>query len=496
MKRKGQIVFDPRLNHSGDGILLECCQRAKEFEAAGDYEAARNELMGRGRWAGAGHRPVLDGLGERAAGELLLRSGALTGWLGSSQQLADSQETAKDLIYEGARIFEALEDRGKVAEARIELALCYWRQAAFDEARVTLQSALDLLGDSDPKLRAVALLRAVTVEWSDGRFHAALRMLEKECEFFGTVGDDYLQGCFYSMRALTYKNLLEAGGPPEYADRALLDYTAASCKFEQAGHARYHARNENNIGHLLIVMGRHADAHEHLSYARGLFAGLKDLGSVALVDETRARAFIAEGRFDKAEEVVGRAITLLERGGEQAFLAEALITSGVALARMGRADEARSRLRRAVEAAETAGAAQRAADAVLTLIEEMHRSLSPEEVCDAYETAERLAGANADPTTLLRLRECAMLLHALVRRLLSAEVPCDLNEKVRLLERRHIQEALRVADGGITGAARLLGFKHPQSLTSIMQSRHKDLLGTRRPPVRRHRSLMTPRAKR
>lgn len=492
MKSQGEIVFDRRLT-AGDDVILECCARAQELEAAGDYEAARNVLAA--RWRGTGHRPLLDGLGQRAAAELLLRAGVLTGWLGSSQQLPGAQEAAKDLINEALRIFEGLDERSRVAESHIELALCYWREGAFDEGRVTLRESLALLGDSDRELRARALLRGVTIERSAGRLSTALEMLADEDGLFGSLGDHYLSGCFHNMRGLTYNNLLEGGAVGDYADRALVEFAAASYHFEQSGHARYQARVEGNYGKLLLAMGRPAEAHEHLSYARGLFAGLRDRGTAAQVDETRARTFIAEGRFDMAVQIIERALAVLEEGGERAHLAEALTTAGVALARIRRFDEAKSSLMRAVEVAETAGATQRAANAALSLLEELHHQLSPKEVCDAYETANRLAGADAVTEMLLRMRDCASLLPDLVRRLLTAEVPCDLNEKVRLLERQHIEEALNASGGRITGAARLLGFKHPQFLTSIMKSRHQDLLDARRPPVSRRRSLMKPRSK-
>lgn len=490
MKREGEIVYDRRLT-AGDGRILECCARAQELEAAGDYEGARNVLAA--RWHGAGHRPLLDGLGTQAAVELLLRAGVLTGWLGSSQQLPGAQEAAKDLINEALRVFEGLREAPRVAESRIELALCYWREGEFDEGRVALREALAQLGDSDREMRARALLRWVTIERSAGRLAAALELLADQDGLFGSLDDHYLSGCFHNMRGLTYNNLLEGGAAGDYADRALVEFAAASYHFERSGHARYQARVEGNYGKLLLALKRPAEALEHLSYARGLFAGLKDRGTAAQVDDTLARAFIAEGRFDKAVEVVERAIAVLGQGGERAHLAEALTTAGVALARWGRAEEAKSRLWRAVEVAETAGASKRAADAALTLIEELHGQLSPMELCDAYQTADRLAGSDALTETLLRMRDCASLLPDLLRRALVAELPCDLNEKVRLLEREHIEEALRASDGRITGAAKLLGFNHPQFLTSIINSRHPDLADTRRPPIRRRRSLMNKR---
>src|SRR5258706_15914725 len=85
------------------------------------------------------------------------RMGALSGWLGSTHQAEGSQETAKNLITESIDIFAQLGQTQRVAEARGDLALCYWREGAFDEARINLENALDLVEDSSPELKATLL---------------------------------------------------------------------------------------------------------------------------------------------------------------------------------------------------------------------------------------------------------------------------------------------------------------------------------------------------
>jgi len=62
---------------------------------------------------------------------------------------------------------------------------------------------------------------------------------------------------------------------------------------------------------------------------------LKDSGSIAQVDETRARVLLAQGRNVEAEKVIRSAVRTLEAGGEQALLAEVLTTQGTVLARLG-----------------------------------------------------------------------------------------------------------------------------------------------------------------
>src|SRR4029434_7116803 len=118
-------------------------------------------------WQGVGVRPRVDELrDELVVGEVLLRVGALSGWIGSSEQIQGAQERAKDLLSESMRIFERLGDTGRVADARTELAYCYWREGAFDEARVILTEVLRQLGSEDHERRAVVTLRLAIVESS------------------------------------------------------------------------------------------------------------------------------------------------------------------------------------------------------------------------------------------------------------------------------------------------------------------------------------------
>ena len=137
-------------------------QLSKKFEEIGDYEAAPQVLGD--LWQGVGVRPRLEQLRDDSArGEVLLRVGTLTGWIGSSEQIQGAQEKAKDLLSESIGIFERLNDSAHAGEAQTELAYCYWREGAFDEARVILTEVLRRLSKDDLERRAVAILRLAIV---------------------------------------------------------------------------------------------------------------------------------------------------------------------------------------------------------------------------------------------------------------------------------------------------------------------------------------------
>jgi DNA-binding NtrC family response regulator/predicted negative regulator of RcsB-dependent stress response len=388
------------------------CHIAKELEESGDYEAAR-KAMGE-LWSNVGERPDVANLDKFTAAIVLLRAGAVTGFLGSARQVEGAQEIAKDLISESIVLFESLQEREKVAEAQTDLAYCYWREGAYDEARITLYDALSKLTDDNYEQKAITLLRLAVVESASTRNNDALWILTKAAPFFEAQQSDARKGNFHMMLAIVLDLLSVGEHREDYADRALVEYAAASIHFELAGHTRYRAGVENNLGHLHFKAARFPQAYEHLDCARRLYSSFNDSGSVAQVDDTRARALLAEGRSAEAEKVISAAVRTLENSDEQSLLAEALTTRGTALARLGERSEARAAFERAFTVAERAGDLEGAGLAQLTMLEELAEQLTIAELRAGYELADHLLARTQYPEISGRLRACA-------RRVIAAE---------------------------------------------------------------------------
>jgi CheY-like chemotaxis protein len=487
---------------SGDERARLRCRVAEDFERRGQYESALDALGE--LWRGVGERPVLEGLSELTAAEVLLRAGTLSGWFGSARQLEGALDAAKDLISESIARFQSLGETTRAAAAQSELGFCYKRAGAYDEARVTYHDALKRLSEGvEKELRAEILKRLAVVELHSGRYNDALRILTESAQLFEESNDDALKGKFHNDLACVLSCLAKAEHRPDYTDRAIIEYTAAAYYFEQAGHTSYRARAENNLGFLLHTIGRYQAAHEHLDCARRLFIGVKDKGSVAQVDETRARVLLSQGRTREAERTIREAVRTLEKGGEQALLAEALTTQGGVLANLGDFTESLNTLRRAAKLAEQAGAVEDAGRALLTLIEEHAVRLPEYELLETYQRADYLLDKTQDAETMARLRACAS---RIVSASLAAVRPrrgrsltdfwanFNLLERVRAYEARYVQRALIDAGGSVTRAARLLGLQHHATLASMLASRHKDLAHLRTPPEKRRRSILRIRA--
>jgi tetratricopeptide (TPR) repeat protein len=489
----GDVAIDPAVVDD----VIPLCELAKNLEEAGEFDRAAESL--RPFWMGPLHHPITNALPDEAKAELLLRSGSLTGWLGSARQIPGAQEVAKDLISESSTLFEDLELTDKVAEARVDLAICYWREGGLDEARVTLRLVLDSLAESRSEQRLRALLNSAIVERVATRDHDALKICTESASLFNASSNDALKGKFHNTYAAVLRSLGASENREDYIDRALLEYSAASYHFEQAGHKRFQARVENNVGFLFATIGRFSEAHEHLSRARGLHVSVGDQGGAAGAEDTRAQAYLIEGRYEEAEKVARRAVQSLKRGGEQTVLAEALTTHGKALARLKQTNVARVALDQAVEIAQNAGNPDRGGIAAVTAIEELSSYLPVEALQVYYRTAETLLSNSQNLSIRTRLGECARRVLSIAIDNAKEATPAatevaltpgfSLDTEVLRYEGNLIRRALEESGGSVTRAARLLGVTH-QGLAFILNGRHSDLLSIRTPVKRRRRSII------
>jgi tetratricopeptide (TPR) repeat protein len=473
---------------AGERALLRCGVAADLIQS-GQYEAAC-EALGE-FWRGIGVRPDVGALDEGSAAEVLLQAGTLSGRLGASEQARGAQASAKDLISESATLFERAGERAKAAFARSDLAMCYWREGAYDEARILLGQAFDELEDAEAERRAVVLLRWVTVECAAGRLHNALSILKESYQILDGSENHALRGSFHNLHAVTLRRLGAVEGHGDYYDRAIIEFTAAIYHYERARHERYAAGIENNLAKVLYNLGRYDDAHEHLDRAGAILSGLGDAGLQAQFDQTRALVLIAERRYRDASRVIEGAIRTLEQGDDAALLADALTIQGVVWARLGSYEGSINVMRRAVSVAEEAGALSNAGLAALALVEEhgTRRAISADELQDLYWRADRLLKDTQTAEEIARLRACARIVMRRLTGVQMREKNFTLFSAVHEFEAKFIGQALEESGGSVTRAANLLGIRH-QTLTSMLETRHKGLSKKRTPVKKRLRSII------
>ena len=484
--KKALPKLDTRHLDANDEALLRC-KTALEQRDKGNYAGAQ-EIM-RPLWRGVGQRPTTTGLDPSVAAEVWLCVGILTSWIGSKNQIRDAQELAKNLITQSMTYFESSSDVTKVAVAQTEIACCYYREGTLNEARSALHDALNTL-TFEGAARARALLKLTTVESKAGRFREALELLNSNEALFRKITNHTIKGEYHTELAIILRNLATIENKPEYFLRATNEYKEAENQFRLAPNPIFRAYVINNVGFLLFQLSRYKEAHKYLNDARRLSVRLKHKTHTAQIDESRAQVLIAEGRLVEAERIARRSVTVLQRGGHFGMMAEALITQGVALARLGRTVSAQFIFRQAIEAGHQVDLMNVAGVAALTLIEEI-QDLPPAILQAAYRQAREWLANCESADIKLRLADVACRVLDNIHTKLAADEtteilltePGGLRAQLEKHERLVIKQALAEVDGRVTYAASLLDIRY-QSLAYIIESRHPDLL-KKRTPIRR-----------
>ena len=194
-------ITSPKLHASQltNDEALQKCQAALEKRDRSDYEGAR-EVM-RPLWNRIGERPEVKSLHASVSAEVLICVGILTSWIGSKEELEDAQEVAKNLITEGMTFYESIGDVRRVTAARVEIARCYFREGALNEARTMLTEALERL-TTDGNTKARALLRLAIVECAASRYEDASKILFDNAPLFSKINNHAIVGAYHNQLAI------------------------------------------------------------------------------------------------------------------------------------------------------------------------------------------------------------------------------------------------------------------------------------------------------
>lgn len=408
-------------------IFTESIRSATSLANQGDFQSAI-ELLG-DHWQGIGVEPVWNGKNELDYARLLLACGILTVRMGKFT--ARSQAEAKDLLGKSLRLFG--DDDGRY-EALLWLATAYSFCGEHKEALMLVDSLLaDQRADLDVEFSAgtlkgfthLCLGNATVAEESFARVAGFLDAVSPLC-----------RGKFYLTRGILFR---QTGRDQE----AIADYEKAATSFLEAQSPRYLAAAQNNLAGVFTDQGRYAEARLAAEAALNVFAQLQDRAHEAKAWDQLARVYGGEENYVDMVRCADRAVAILSAGDHEAWLAEALVTQGLAHARLGMGDAKRA-LTRALEICERQGDAKQADGATKAMWEIVQRG---EETRDS-------------------LRETCLP-----------------------IERAVYEHVLKKHGSRISPSAHELGLSH-QAFQRRLLYRFPELLQTRLPPRRRRKSAV------
>ena len=376
------------------------CTIAREQIDVGNYEAASIVLK---RWWVLGSWPKLTALNSQSSADLLFTTGELAGFVASADQSPIGQKNAEALLSGSIALFDQLGSAVRASEGRVELAHCYYRQGNFDLGRSTFLKVLDSLSTYDTELIVLALIRLAALERQAGRPQDALLRLQDAERLVKDCGP-WVTGRHHLELASTFKDLASSENDSSLFKSSLYHQRQSLYQFEAIGNLRLLAIAENNLGFLLLTLGRLKSAEAHLSRARKVFGGLADRLRQAQVDDTLARLYLEQGRFDLAHESASRAIETLQQGDEDPLLAEVLRTKGIVCCRLQRFNEAGRILERAHDVAARCGDREGAGCALLIMIEQVGSHLTVDERHDIGIRLRLLLSESQQASTRIKLK--------------------------------------------------------------------------------------------
>ena len=156
----------------------------------------------------------------------------------------------------------------KVASARVELAYCYWREGALDEARILLNEALERL-TTEGNTRANALLGLAIVEWSASRHGSALKILTENAPLYKKITNNAIKGTYHNQLAIVLRNLATPETRDEYFHSAISEYKKADHYFKLARNTVFQADVREQVGFYCSELQRFKEAHKYLGRGYG-----------------------------------------------------------------------------------------------------------------------------------------------------------------------------------------------------------------------------------
>jgi len=287
------------------------------LERCGKYEEALAEL--RQIWKDTNDFPDVDDFVPRVAAEIILRCGALIGFLGQNKQIPNSQEKSKNLLTEARNRFLDIYDVEKIAECENYLALAYLRGGEMVESEIWVEEAFSHSLNETSETWLYANLTKSLIDISAGKYAEIVKNLKPLEKHFKKLGNYFLLGSFCTNLAVALRNLGKIS-------EALKYYESARSYHQKSGHRIYLGTIENNLAYIYKSQHRFKEAHQAIDNGVEIFKKVKDRAREGFSFDTKAQIFCDEGKYAEALKVIEKAVNILGKGENADFLADTYLS--------------------------------------------------------------------------------------------------------------------------------------------------------------------------
>ncbi len=477
------FALEERRNEFQKSVVLDLCEDIYRCEMRGELRQAIGLLAP--YWKGFKGEIKIPSVNKVEAANLLLRLGSVISAYGSAEQIKNSQEKSRECLSRAETIFDDLGDSEGKAQCQNKTGVTYWLNGDLETAHIYFRESLFYAQSNESK--AIANLNLGMSESSNFRYSSALKFYEKAYRFIGKISV-FTEAKIRNGIGLVYKNIGKSLSETEraaYFDKAIIEFEGALICYEEVHNSRFMILARNNIGFLYYSIGLYDEALRVLEIAESEARRTRDKDHLSIVSDTLARAFIAKGDYRRAVEVAAESVRYLRSLENSNLLATALITYGIALARSGETEKAKSAFYKAEEIAAFIQDFTLASAARLFALHEMFSEYSSKERLSSYlHIVKNLSGSQekdisdalGDFAAKIELEIESLAPKIEIKSPLPPQ-PFSLDEELKTISREYMESAIREAGGNQSRAAALLAMSR-QTFVARVKKDFPDLFSS------------------
>lgn len=297
-------------------VITETLKKVSKLEKIGGYSKAYDFLNN--LWSGKVNFSKKNGLPAEVFGELLLRTGATSGYAGRNVNKINQYSVLK----KARNIFIKLNNKEKIAECENYLAFYCYKKGDFEGAHEWLnESSIHRIEKNSESRIHTHLLKSIILNLESKYDETVTYLNSFKRNFDDTT---YLfKGCFGTNIGVAYKNI-------EQPNQAIASYNLARNYHQKSHHLIYLATVENNLAQLYKSKYEFQKALKLIDNAHYVFNELGDHGRAAFSLDTKAQILITSGDFDLAEKLADEAIKNLQGEDDYYMLQDVILTKQIA----------------------------------------------------------------------------------------------------------------------------------------------------------------------
>jgi len=278
--------------------------------------------------------PNFNNYDEVIKAELLRLCGVYFTFYGFAGNFKDYQIKGKDLLTNAIEIFEANKVSDKAAEAKINLAFCYWNLGEISECE-TILDIVEVEFDKNllhPVYLQVCINRLLICFWKQD-FESGMKIIEEINEPMQFCTDVRLQAMFHNQAGIFYR------ASKQY-DKAVFHLNEAIRFAKKANNRFFLAINLNNLAYLYKEMNDFRKAFDCICKSIDEAKRINYQGFLPHALDTKALIYLDWNKSEKALDTINQSIEFFKEGEDCRGLTDALWTKVRCLIHLERPEEA------------------------------------------------------------------------------------------------------------------------------------------------------------